>query len=151
MRNRVHRQSFLNHSARYIREKRAAVDRKRDKVSEALRHTAAWYALRAQVLSEAGHRCEYPKCRGSATVCDHKIPHRGDSALFFDRANLWALCKGHHDSKTATSDGGFGRAPDYARAAAAHSHAVRQHDDLSTAPRDPSGNYVIGEGGREKF
>jgi len=147
MRNRVHRQSFLNHSARYIREKRAAVDRTRDKVSEALRHTASWYELRAQVLAEAGYRCEFPKCKAGATVCDHKTPHRGDSALFFERGNLWALCKGHHDSKTATHDGGFGRAPDYVRAARAHAHESKARDDLSTAADDAEGDGRAGRGG----
>jgi hypothetical protein len=34
-------------------------------------------------------------------VVDHKIPHRGDEQLAFDRANLQAMCKPHHDGKTA--------------------------------------------------
>ncbi len=33
-----------------------------------------------------------------ATVVDHVKPHRGDEALFWDRANLQPLCKYHHDS-----------------------------------------------------
>ncbi|GLQ31653.1 HNH endonuclease [Litoribrevibacter albus] len=45
----------------------------------------------------------------SATVVDHIIPHKGDMALFWDRANWQPLCKRHHDIKTATEDGGFGR------------------------------------------
>ena len=36
-----------------------------------------------------------------ATVVDHIIPHRGDQALFWDRTNWQALCKAHHDAKTA--------------------------------------------------
>lgn len=46
----------------------------------------------------------------AATVVDHKVPHRGDMTLFWDRSNWQSLCKRHHDRKTATSDGGFGRA-----------------------------------------
>ncbi|MGE0857793.1 MAG: HNH endonuclease [Gammaproteobacteria bacterium] len=45
----------------------------------------------------------------SATVVDHVIPHKGDTVLFWDSSNWQALCKRHHDRKTATEDGGFGR------------------------------------------
>ena len=33
-----------------------------------------------------------------ATVVDHIKPHRGDSAMFWDRSNWQSLCKRHHDS-----------------------------------------------------
>jgi 5-methylcytosine-specific restriction protein A len=41
-------------------------------------------------------------------VVHHKIAHKGDPKLFFDWANLEALCKSHHDAHTARDDGGFG-------------------------------------------
>jgi len=44
-----------------------------------------------------------------ATVVDHKTPHRGNYELMWDVGNWQALCKWHHDSKTAKEDGGFGR------------------------------------------
>lgn len=31
-----------------------------------------------------------------ANVVDHKIPHRGDQTLFWDRANWQSLCATHH-------------------------------------------------------
>jgi 5-methylcytosine-specific restriction enzyme A len=31
-------------------------------------------------------------------VVDHKLPHRGDSKLFFDASNLQSLAKQCHDS-----------------------------------------------------
>lgn len=31
-----------------------------------------------------------------ATVVDHKVPHRGDQKLFWDRSNWQALCSTHH-------------------------------------------------------
>lgn len=46
----------------------------------------------------------------AAEVVDHKIPHGGDMVLFWDRNNWQALAKACHDRKTATRDGGFGRA-----------------------------------------
>lgn len=33
-----------------------------------------------------------------ATVVDHKIPHRGDQVLFWDRTNWQGLCAHHHSS-----------------------------------------------------
>ncbi|RJE87972.1 HNH endonuclease [Paracoccus onubensis] len=33
----------------------------------------------------------------NAPVADHRKPHRGDRALFFDRDNLQCLCKRCHD------------------------------------------------------
>ena len=37
------------------------------------------------------------RCGAPATVVDHKVPHRGDRALFDDPANLQSLCKPCHD------------------------------------------------------
>lgn len=34
-----------------------------------------------------------------ATVVDHKIPHRNDMELFWDRDNWQGLCKCCHDSE----------------------------------------------------
>lgn len=57
-------------------------------------------------------------------MVDHIKPHRlkqaidsgdperiaGARSLFWDSAGNWqSLCKRHHDVKTATEDGGFGR------------------------------------------
>lgn len=47
---------------------------------------------------------ENPPRYVKATVVDHKIPHRGDQKLFWDRSNWQALCKKHHDHKTLTED-----------------------------------------------
>jgi hypothetical protein len=37
-------------------------------------------------------------CDSAAHVVDHRIPHRGDSKVFWDKANWWALCSHHHNS-----------------------------------------------------
>jgi len=42
----------------------------------------------------------------AAEVVDHIKPHKGDAALFWDESNWQALCKRHHDEKTARHDGG---------------------------------------------
>jgi 5-methylcytosine-specific restriction protein A len=53
--------------------------------------------------------CLAEKRYTSATVVDHIQPHRGDPTLFWDPTNWQPLCKRHHDRKTSTEDGGFGR------------------------------------------
>ncbi len=38
----------------------------------------------------------------AAWVVDHIIPHKGDTALFWDSDNNWqSLCETHHNQKTA--------------------------------------------------
>lgn len=60
---------------------------------------AAWRKLAAQVLAEQPlcPMCEAEGRTRAAAVVHHKRPHRGDWALFIDRANLEAVCKAHHD------------------------------------------------------
>jgi 5-methylcytosine-specific restriction protein A len=70
-----------------------------------------WQAARARFL--AAHRwceeCTRAGRRVLATVVDHRTPHRGNQALFWNEGNWSALCATHHNRKTATRDGGFGR------------------------------------------
>lgn len=85
----------------------------RDKAIAAL-YGARWRKARAIYLRQ------FPLCNGiqciengrltPATVVDHIKPHKGDELLFWQRANWQPLCKPCHDTKTATFDGGFGRA-----------------------------------------
>lgn len=62
--------------------------------------TKRWYAARAATLRDHPlcGMCEQQGRAAAATIVDHKRPHRGDEALFFDRANLWGLCQPHHDA-----------------------------------------------------
>jgi len=53
--------------------------------------------------------CEQEGVIMEATVVDHIVPHKKDWKLFWDQKNWQPLCKKHHDRKTATEDGGFGR------------------------------------------
>ena len=54
--------------------------------------------------ARAGYLRSHPLCGmcqaegvvAAATVVDHKIPHRGDQALFWDRGNWQSLCPTHH-------------------------------------------------------
>jgi len=61
--------------------------------------TKRWFQLRARQLREQP-LCKFCGDLGRVTpaaVVDHKQPHRGDEALFFDPDNLQSLCKPCHD------------------------------------------------------
>jgi 5-methylcytosine-specific restriction enzyme A len=64
--------------------------------------TARWKALRRQVLGARPFclECEAEGHIELATQVDHRIPHRGDPRLFWDRGNLQGLCAMHHTRKT---------------------------------------------------
>lgn len=59
----------------------------------------AWQ--KARLVHLAAHPlclyCERAGKVAAATVVDHKVPHRGDKALFWDRSNWQSLCKSCHD------------------------------------------------------
>ena len=42
-------------------------------------------------------------CGGIPDSIDHTIPHEGSHELFWDVANMTAMCKGCHSSKTGAS------------------------------------------------
>jgi 5-methylcytosine-specific restriction protein A len=74
-------------------------------------YNAAWRRARLAFLREHPWcvMCEQEGRLRPAEVVDHIVPHKGDWRLFWDQSNWQALCKHHHDSKTAREDGGFGR------------------------------------------
>ncbi|CDN41949.1 Holin protein [Paenibacillus sp. P22] len=92
------------------KQRRAQKDRFRGTAAER-GYDARWRAYRALFLQQ------YPLCKHClkddvytpAEVVDHITPHRMDMVLFWDPNNHQPLCKRHHDIKTATEDGGFGR------------------------------------------
>jgi 5-methylcytosine-specific restriction enzyme A len=57
-----------------------------------------WQQARAQHLAANPLciRCEAEGRITVATVVDHRIPHRGDMGLFWDRSNWDSLCATHH-------------------------------------------------------
>lgn len=65
--------------------------------------TTRWQKLRMSILLRDLFTCQWPNCGRveadtSQLVADHRRPHRGDEALFWDERNLWCLCKRCHDS-----------------------------------------------------
>lgn len=63
--------------------------------------TARWQKLRWSVLVRdlfTCCRCRRIEGNTSLLVADHVKPHRGDEHLFWDDANIKAMCKACHDS-----------------------------------------------------
>ncbi|MAQ82236.1 MAG: HNH endonuclease [Maritimibacter sp.] len=69
-------------------------------------HTARWQRLRLEILERDGwlcQACDRPhmlvegRRHPDSAVVDHRRPHRGDEDLFWDRRNLWSVCKRYHD------------------------------------------------------
>lgn len=59
-----------------------------------------WQKARAQYLAENPLcvKCMEDGRTTLGNVVDHKIPHRGDMVLFWDRNNWQTLCDTHHSS-----------------------------------------------------
>lgn len=80
------------------------------KVSKAaiLYNDPRWGELRLSILDRDLWTCQMcgvllteGKTRPTDAVVDHKTPHRGDAALFWDSGNLWSVCKWDHDTTCA--------------------------------------------------
>ena len=63
-------------------------------------HTERWQRLRRAVLVDFNYACASCGDVKSELDVDHKVPHRGSPALFWDRSNLQALCAQCHGEKT---------------------------------------------------
>jgi 5-methylcytosine-specific restriction endonuclease McrA len=64
--------------------------------------SARWRALRLVVFARDLYTCQWPGCgfttaNTSILVADHREPHRGDEARFWDVEGLQTLCKPCHD------------------------------------------------------
>jgi 5-methylcytosine-specific restriction endonuclease McrA len=68
-----------------------------------------WQKLRWFVLKRDLFTCKMVGCGRiepdtSKLVADHKTPHRGNEALFWDENNLQCLCKDCHDGMKQRQD-----------------------------------------------
>jgi 5-methylcytosine-specific restriction enzyme A len=80
----------------------ASRDRDQQVPGRAWYKTARWQRLRWSVIKRDLFTCAMcGRVEGNTRllVADHKRPHRGDEALFWDDGNLQCLCKPCHDSE----------------------------------------------------
>lgn len=66
------------------------------------------------IFLEQGKTCEVPGCREEAYCLDH-VFSRQNKELFFDRANLVRICRGHHHNKTNGFNGVLLKVYDYVK------------------------------------
>jgi 5-methylcytosine-specific restriction enzyme A len=61
-----------------------------------------WARLRREVIQDEPfcRACRRAGRRSLTVDVDHIVPHRGNPAVFWDRANLQGLCKRCHTTKT---------------------------------------------------
>lgn len=71
-----------------------------------LYNTRAWRNARAAQLAEVPlcERCTKHGRVVAASVVNHRTPHRGDPALFFDPDNHESLCKPCHDGERQSQE-----------------------------------------------
>lgn len=77
-------------------------DRERNQPWRKWYHSAEWKDLRMRVLQRDVFTCQMCKRiegNTSKLIGDHKKPHHGDRALFFDEGNVWCVCKPCHDGE----------------------------------------------------
>lgn len=63
--------------------------------------TTAWLRLRLEVVTDAAYTCAQCGRIQADLDVDHIVKHDGDSARFWDRGNLQALCPACHSRKTS--------------------------------------------------
>jgi 5-methylcytosine-specific restriction enzyme A len=81
--------------------------RERERPGAAERGYDRGWRMAAKRFLNADPRCSCG-CGRLADVVDHRIAHKGDQGLFWDRANWQAMNGRCHNRKTVQRDGGFG-------------------------------------------
>lgn len=87
------------------RQRKADCDTRRPS-ARARGYDSKWDRERTAYL-KVHNRCAF--CSAPATVVDHKIPHRGDKSLFWDRSNWQPLCGPCHNSVKQRQEQNKGR------------------------------------------
>ncbi len=77
-----------------------ADEAQRHRFGRGVYHTSEWRRLSREHLLQ--HPFCICGCGRVAELVDHRIPHRGDPALAFDRNNLQSMTRQCHGRKTAS-------------------------------------------------
>lgn len=90
----------------YVPGDEKAADKQRNSLApwRAWYGTSRWAQLRHEVFLRDGYRCQRTGvlCIGkypapNSAVANHKVPHRGDPALFWDKDNIETVSKAVRD------------------------------------------------------
>lgn len=96
------------------RKRKALVDQRRPS-ARARGYTAAWEREAKAFLALPGNQHCACGCGRQADMVDHRIPHKGDMRLFWDRANWQPMARRCNSAKAAREEGGFGNATRFPR------------------------------------
>lgn len=109
----------------------AAQDRRDNRPSARQRgYSRAWQKARATFLARPENRLCCCGCGRIADVVDHRVPHKGDQKLFWDRSNWQPMNRRCNSRKAALTEGAFGAQQ------RDRSYGSPGCDELG-APRDP--------------
>jgi len=67
-----------------------------------------WERETKEFLALPGNKYCACGCGRLANMVDHRIPHKGDLRLFWDRKNWQPMARGCNSRKAASREGGFG-------------------------------------------
>jgi 5-methylcytosine-specific restriction endonuclease McrA len=67
-----------------------------------------WERESKEFLAMPGNRFCACGCGQVANMVDHRIPHKGDLRLFWDKTNWQPMKRGCNSRKAASHEGGFG-------------------------------------------
>lgn len=114
--------------------------------------TRRWRVLRASVLRHANYECEVDGCEREAVAVDH-VQRVSAGGAPYDEANCQALCKPHHDAKTAAEGAAAAAAkraaPKPRRRSQLHPADVLRGDGPPAGPPRPKGWGVPPAGGAD--
>lgn len=92
--------------------RRKAAERAQDAARPSARergYSTRWQKTSRAFLAQPGNgTCVH--CGAPAELVDHRIAHKGDMALFWNRENWQPSCKPCNSRKAVREEGGFGRA-----------------------------------------
>jgi 5-methylcytosine-specific restriction enzyme A len=103
----VHRASGWRPPAQAERERKALVDRHRPNAMQR-GYDGKWQKESKAFLALPGNERCACGCGRRADMVDHKVAHKGDMKLFWDRANWQPMRLGCNSRKAILQEGGFG-------------------------------------------
>jgi 5-methylcytosine-specific restriction endonuclease McrA len=106
----VHRAAGWRPHLQAERERKALVDRHRPTATER-GYDGKWKKESKAFLALPGNELCACGCSRPASMVDHKVAHKGDMKLFWDRSNWQPMRYGCNSRKNIQHEGGFGKAP----------------------------------------
>jgi 5-methylcytosine-specific restriction protein A len=89
------------------RRRKVAVEKSRPSARQR-GYDTRWERASAEFLARPENKRCACGCGQPATMVDHKIAHKGDMRLFWDRSNWQPMSRRCNSRKAASREGGFG-------------------------------------------